>query len=235
MATACIAGENGESAIESQPPTLESNERSSAAGNLRTDDRVVVVFLGTSLTAGLGLERREDGYPELIGAMADSAGIPIEVVNAGLSGDTSAGGLRRLDWVLRGPADVLVVELGANDGLRGLDTEQLESNLREIARRARERYPELRIVLVAMEAPPNLGATYTERFRDVYPRVARDVGASLLPFLLQGVAGDPELNQSDRTHPNPDGHRIIARDVVWPGLEPILREAAAAKRSANPR
>jgi acyl-CoA thioesterase-1 len=243
VATACIGGEKGEraaasgsgpAAVESERPTLETGERSSP---LRTEgdaeDPVVVVFLGTSLTAGLGLEREEDRYPELIGSMADSAGISIEVVNAGVSGDTSAGGLRRLDWILRDPLDILVVELGANDGLRGLDTTQLEANLREIARRARERVPNLTIVFVGMEAPPNLGPRYTERFRSVYPRVAREEGASLLPFLLEGVAGNPDLNQADGMHPNREGHRIIARDVLWPGLEPILREAASAKQSVS--
>jgi acyl-CoA thioesterase-1 len=243
VVTACIGREesdlaeahgSGPATLESERPTLESGERSSAIGADRaSEDPVVVVFLGTSLTAGQGLEREADRYPDLIGAMADSAGIPIDVVNAGVGGDTSAGALRRIEWILRNPVDVLVVELGANDGLRGLDTTQLESNLRQIARQARGRYPDLRIVFVGMEAPPNLGPRYTERFRSVYPRVAREEGATLLPFLLEGVAGNPDLNQVDGIHPNREGHRIMARDVVWPGLEPILREAASAKRSAT--
>jgi len=237
LATACVGGGDGEgtgtpdtraSDTQSELATLESGERSSAPPrDSDTKDPVVVVFMGTSLTAGLGLMQNEDRYTDLIAAMADSAGIPVEVVNAGVSGETSAGGLRRLDWVLGEPLDVLVLELGANDGLRGLDPEALESNLREIAQRTRDRYPDVRIVLVGMEAPPNLGPDYTTRFRSLYPRVADDVGATLLPFLLEGVAGEPDLNQSDRIHPNREGHRIIAREVLWPGLEPILRAAAA--------
>ena len=237
LATACVEGGDGEgtatpdtraAATQSEPATLETGERSSAPLDAsEAEDPVVVVFMGTSLTAGLGLTRDADRFTDLIGAMADSAGMPVEVVNAGVSGDTSAGGLRRLGWVLEEPLDVLVVELGANDGLRGLDPEALESNLREIARRTRERYPDARLVLAAMEAPSNLGPSYTERFRSLYPRVAAEVGATLLPFLLEGVAGEPDLNQPDRIHPNREGHRIIARDVVWPGLEPVLRAAAA--------
>lgn len=182
-----------------------------------------VVFLGTSLTAGLGLRRPADRWPERLDAMADSAGLPIRVMNAGRSGDTSAGGLARLEWVLQDTVDVLVLELGANDGLRGQSTEALADNLRTIVDRTREAWPDARVLLVGMEAPTNLGAPYTDRFREVFATVARERGTALVPFLLDGVAGVPELNQADRIHPTAEGHAHIAR-TVWPWLEPLVRE-----------
>lgn len=144
-------------------------------------------------------------------------------MNAGVSGETSAGGLRRLDWVLRQPMDVLVVELGANDGLRGQDPFAMRSNLTAIIRQTRTRYPNARIVLAGMEAPPNLGPMYTAAFRAVFAEVAEQEQTDFIPFLLDGVAGIPELNQSDRIHPTPEGHRLIAR-TAWPVLERVLRE-----------
>lgn len=188
-----------------------------------SDDRPVVVFLGTSITAGLGLERDADTWVARIAEMADSAGQPINAVNAGVSGETSAGGLRRLDWVLRQPIDVLVLELGANDGLRGQDPSAMAENLIAIVRQTRTRYPDVRVVLAGMEAPPNLGPVYTGAFRSVFPRVAEQEGTALIPFLLDGVAGVPELNQDDRIHPTPEGHRIIAA-TAWPVLERVLSE-----------
>ncbi len=187
----------------------------------------VVVFLGTSLTAGLGLARPEDTYVARLAELADSADLPFEAVNAGVSGDTSAGGLRRLDWLLREPVDVLVVELGANDGLRGQDPEATAENLRAIVDRTRTRYPAAEVVLAGMEAPPNLGPDYTARFRAVFPKVAAEKGSALVPFLLEGVAGVPALNQDDRIHPTAEGHRKMA-ETVWPVLEPILRSLAVA-------
>jgi acyl-CoA thioesterase-1 len=192
----------------------------------------VVVFLGTSLTAGLGLLRAEDTYVARLGELADSAGMPVRAVNAGVSGETSAGGLRRLDWVLREPVDILVVELGANDGLRGQDPEATEANLRRIVEETRARYPEARILIEGMEAPPNLGPAYTSRFHAIFPTVAKETGAALVPFLLQGVAGIPALNQSDGIHPTPEGHRIMAH-TVWPYLEPLVRDWYAAHPAAR--
>jgi acyl-CoA thioesterase I len=189
------------------------------------DDRPVVVFLGTSLTAGLGLARDEDTYVARVAELADSAGTPIRAVNAGVSGETSAGGLRRLDWVLRDPVDVLVLELGANDGLRGQDPFATRNNLVEIMRRTRTRYPAVRIVLAGMEAPPNLGPLFTDAFREVFASAAEQEGALLIPFLLDGVAGVPELNQSDRIHPTAQGHSLMA-DNVWEVLGPLLAEMA---------
>lgn len=187
------------------------------------DDRPVVVFLGTSLTAGLGLSSDEDTYVARVAELADSAGTPIRAVNAGVSGETSAGGLRRVDWILREPLDVLVLELGANDGLRGQDPFALASNLREIVRRTRTRYPDAKVILAGMEAPPNLGPLYTGAFRSVFPTVASEEGTLLIPFLLEGVAGVAELNQSDRIHPTAEGHALIARNV-WEVLGPLVAD-----------
>ncbi len=189
-------------------------------------DRPTVVFFGTSLTAGLGLQDDEDTFVSRVAELADSAGLPIRAVNAGVSGETSAGGLRRLDWVLREPIDVLVLELGANDGLRGQDPAALEENLMTIIRKTRARYPGTPVVVAGMEAPPNLGADYVARFHAVFPRVAEATKSYLIPFLLDGVAGVPELNQEDRIHPTAEGDRIVAR-TVWSVLEPALREATA--------
>lgn len=185
------------------------------------DPGPVVVFLGTSLTAGLGLARADETYVARIDALADSVGRPIHAVNAGVSGDTSAGGLSRLDWVLREPLDILVVELGANDGLRGQDPDALEANLVSVIERTRDRYPEARFVLAGMQAPPNLGTAYTSRFQEVFPEVAATTGAALVPFLLEGVAGVPELNQGDGIHPTPAGHDRMAH-TVWAVLAPLV-------------
>ncbi len=196
------------------------------AARVPSDGRPVVVFLGTSLTAGLGLDDETSTYVSVLAQMGDSAGLPFHAVNAGVSGETSAGGLRRLDWVLRTPIDVLFLELGANDGLRGQDPGALALNLTEIVRGTRARYPEARVVIAGMEAPPNLGVGYTGAFRAVFPTVAEAEEADLVPFLLDGVAGVPELNQSDRIHPTAEGHRRIAR-TAWPVLEAVLRDLEA--------
>jgi acyl-CoA thioesterase-1 len=188
-----------------------------------SEDRPVVVFLGTSLTAGFGLPREEDTYVSRLEELADSAGIPFRAVNAGVSGETSAGGLRRLDWALREPLDVLFLELGANDGLRGQDPFALEENLTEIIRKTRARYPDVRVIVAGMEAPPNLGPLYTGVFREVFARVAESERVELVPFLLEGVAGVPDLNQPDRIHPTAKGHAVVA-GVAWPVLERVLEE-----------
>jgi acyl-CoA thioesterase-1 len=158
--------------------------------------------------------------------MIDSTGLPFRVVNAGVSGETTAGGLSRIDWLLRQPVDVLVLELGGNDGLRGTNPEASKSNLATIVERTRARYPEADILLAGMQMPPNLGQTYTARFREIYPELARELDLHLVPFLLENVGGVSRLNQSDGIHPTPAGHRLVAA-TVWRHLEPILRTRLA--------
>lgn len=184
------------------------------------DERPVVLFVGTSLTAGYGLPS-DEAYPALIQNRIDAAGLRYRVVNAGVSGDTSAGGLRRIDWLLKMPVAVLVLELGANDMLRGLDPTTMRANLRAIIDRTRKAHPATRIVVVGMRALQNLGPDFVEEFEQSFPALADENDAVLIPFLLEGVAGDRTLNQSDDIHPNAAGQKKIA-DLVWPTLEPLL-------------
>lgn len=186
----------------------------------------MVLFVGTSLTAGLGLNP-DSAYPQLIQQKIDSANLPFVAVNAGVSGETTAGLLRRLDWLLKGSFDVVVVETGANDGLRGTPVATVKENLRMILSRIRTTRPAARVLLVQMEAPPNLGPVYTRAFHALYGDLAKESGATLIPFLLQGVAGDRELNQADGIHPTQRGEHIVA-DNVWRSLEPVLRQAATS-------
>ncbi len=183
----------------------------------------LVLFVGTSLTEGLGLgEPDAEAWPARVDARARAEGWDIRVRNAGLSGETSAGALRRIDWVLDEPPAVVVLETGANDGLRGLPVAELEGNLDGILERVRDRAPEARLVLVGMEAPPNMGADYASAFREVFPRVAERWGAEFIPFLLEGVAGEAALNQADRIHPTAEGHDRMAA-TAWDILEEVLR------------
>lgn len=180
-----------------------------------------LAFLGDSLTAGLGVDAA-DAFPARIEARLRAAGRPWKVLNAGVSGDTTAGGAARLDWLYRSRPDVLVVALGANDGLRGIPVEETERNLRTILRRASQEGTA--VLLVGIQLPENLGPAYRTRFAAIFPRLAREFRVPLLPFLLEGVALDPKLNQPDRIHPNAEGHRRVA-DHVWPALDPVLRGA----------
>jgi acyl-CoA thioesterase-1 len=182
----------------------------------------VVLFFGTSLTAGYGLSP-EQAFPALIEKLADSAKLPIKAVNAGLSGETTAGAARRIDWVLRTAADVVVIEAGANDALRGLPPKSARQNLQSVIAAVRKKQPQAQIVLVQMEAPPNYGPAYTKSFREVYSEVAREENIPLIPFLLAGVAGISRLNQADGVHPNLAGERIVA-DNIWKGLKPIIAQ-----------
>jgi len=186
-----------------------------------------IVFLGDSLTAGYGLEQSQ-AVPALIQARLAREGYPFEVVNAGVSGDTSAGGLSRLEWSLSGDVRILVLELGANDGLRGLPVPALRENLETIITRAQARG--IAVLLVGMEALPNYGAAYTSEFRDTFPTLARKHKTAFMPFYLDGVAGKPELNIADGMHPNPAGATIVANNL-WQTLEPMLTPAAQVSRS----
>jgi acyl-CoA thioesterase-1 len=188
-----------------------------AAGS---DERPVILFLGTSLTAGLGLDPSE-AFPSLVQQKLDAAGLRYRVVNAGVSGETSAGALRRIDWLLRQPVAVLVLETGANDGLRGQDPEATRANIQALLDAARRHEPPPRLVLAAMEALPNYGEGYRRRFRAIYPELAKANGATLVPFLLEGVAGDAALNQPDGIHPTAEGQARVAENV-WKALRPLL-------------
>jgi acyl-CoA thioesterase-1 len=187
-----------------------------------------IVFLGTSLTAGLGLDP-DQAYPALIQNKIDSLGLGYRVVNAGVSGETSAGAVRRADWLFQQPVSVLVVETGANDGLRGLPTDSLRANIQAIFDRARRLRPPPTLVLLGMRVPPNYGRTYSQQFQSLYPELARANNAALVPFLLQDVGGVASLNQADGVHPTAGGQRKMA-ETVWKVLEPVLREGGKGGR-----
>ncbi len=179
-----------------------------------------VVFFGDSLTAGYGLDPAQ-AYPALIQAKLREGSLDYDVVNAGISGDTTSGGVARLDWVLRRPVDVFVLALGGNDGLRGVSLAETRKNLTSILARVRAKYPQAKLVVAGMQLPPNMGATYADEFRAIFPEVAREAGATLVPFLLEGVAARPDLNQPDMIHPTPAGQQIVAENV-WSVLKPLL-------------
>jgi acyl-CoA thioesterase-1 len=205
--------------------TPERAERTTAAVSPQspgTTDVPAIVFLGTSLTAGLGVPE-DAAFPAVIQDTLDALGLGLRVVNAGISGETSAGGRRRIDWLLRQPLAVLVIELGANDGLRGLDVDAMRENLQAIVDGTRSAHPDAPIVLVGMQAPPNLGRDYTEAFGRVFVELAADNDLALVPFLLDGVGGVPELNQTDGIHPTAAGHRVLAGNV-WRVLEGVARD-----------
>ncbi|MGI8432290.1 MAG: arylesterase [Chthoniobacterales bacterium] len=183
-----------------------------------------VLFLGDSLTAGLGVQEAQ-AYPALIQEKIRAQNLPFEVINAGLSGDTTAGGLSRLDWILLKPIDVLVFALGANDGLRGLPVEEMRANLQAIIDKVRAKDPQVKLVIAGMQIPPNLGADYAAKFTAVFPELAQKNHAALVPFLLEGVGGHVDLNQADHMHPTPAGHKILAENV-WKVLEPLLTKTA---------
>ncbi|NJL15430.1 MAG: arylesterase [Microscillaceae bacterium] len=179
-----------------------------------------IVFFGNSLTAGYGLDP-EEAFPALIQQWIDSLGYSYQAVNAGLSGETTAGGVARIDWILKQPVAVFVLELGGNDGLRGLAPEETEKNLRLIIQKVKKKYPQAPILLTGMEAPPNMGRAYTEAFRAVFARVAEAEKTAFLRFLLEGVAGEAALNQADGIHPTALGQRRVAQNV-WKVLMPLL-------------
>lgn len=188
-----------------------------------------VLIVGTSLTAGYGLDDPADAYPAVLQRIADSLHYDVVIQNAGLSGETSAGALRRIDWLLRTPYDVVIVETGANDGLRGLDVDSSRANLLEIVKRIGAKLPAAKIAIVQMEAPPNLGPRYTQAFHNLFGEAAKASGADLFPFLLDGVAGTQQFNQRDGIHPNEAGARIVAA-TVWRSLEPLIRKFSPKSR-----
>jgi acyl-CoA thioesterase-1 len=185
--------------------------------------------LGDSLAAGYGLDPSE-AFPALLEQKIELAKLDYKVVNAGVSGDTTAGGLRRLDWLLKQPVDVLLLELGGNDGLRGIVPEVTQSNLMAIIERTRRKYPRARVLIAGMQMPPNMGADYAAKFQKIYASVAHDTETKLVPFLLENVGGHADLNQADRIHPTAEGQKIVAENV-WTVLKPMLE---APNRSVAP-
>jgi acyl-CoA thioesterase I len=198
--------------------------RDSAASASRApakDARKTILFVGTSLTAGYGIDPQQ-AYPALIQRRIDSLGLNYDAINAGVSGETSAGALHRMDWLLRQPVDVFVLETGANDGLRGLPVDSLRANIQHILDDVKRAHPSAKILLIGMEAPPNMGRQYAIGFRNVYSELARRNQVALLPFLLKGVAGIDTLNQPDMIHPNPRGAALVS-ETVWSALHDLLQ------------
>ena len=201
---------------------------SSPAPTPKTAAVKTVLFFGDSLTAGYGLDDPALAFPGRIQEKMTAAGLPWRVINAGLSGETTAGGLRRLDWILRQPVDVFVLELGANDGLRGVSPEVARTNLQAIIDRVRTKNPATRLVIAGMQMPANMGPEYTEAFRKIFSELAQKNDAVFIPFLLEGVGGNPELNLPDGVHPTAEGHARIA-ETVWKFLRPLLTPPAEQK------
>jgi acyl-CoA thioesterase I len=216
-----LAGAGTAAAASALPPgsSVDMGPKSIAAP-------IRMLFIGTSLTAGLGLPDPAEAWPGQVGRIADSLGYKLKLQNAGLSGETSAGALRRTDWLLKDTADVVVIETGANDGLRGLSVADLTRNLTSMVGKVHSAQPRAQVVIVQMEAPPNMGAEYANGFRGVYSGVAKATGATLTPFLLDGVAGIASLNQADGIHPTREGAARAAR-TVWPVIRGVLDRVRA--------
>ncbi len=206
-----------------EPSVQRDNSGAESDGGKPSADLPRILIIGNSITAGFGLQT-DQAFPALLQSRLDSAGHRYEVVNAGLSGETTSGGARRIDWLLRGGADVLIIELGGNDGLRGISPDVTEQNLRTIIQTMRGENDKATIILGGMRMPLNMGASYREDFESVFPRVAEKTGVIFIPHILEGVGGVPELNQPDGIHPTAEGQKIIA-DLVWGYLEPVLARA----------
>lgn len=199
-----------------QPAAAKPAEVTAPAAKKKT-----IVFFGDSLSAGYGLDEPTLAFPGLIQRRVDSLKLDYQVVNAGVSGETSAGGVGRIEWILNQPVDVFVLELGANDGLRGIPVETTTKNLQTIIDSVKAKNPSVKIVLAGMQVPPNMGAKYANAFKTIFPSLAEKNKAALIPFLLEGVGGEPTLNQADGIHPNEEGHRKVA-EVVWKILSGML-------------
>lgn len=180
-----------------------------------------ILFFGNSLTAGYGIDK-EDAFAGLVQQRIDSLGLNYRVINGGLSGETTAGGLSRLDWFLEDEPAIFVLELGGNDGLRGILLSETKSNLEKIIDKVRAKYPNTHIILAGMQIPPNMGQEYTNEFKEIYPTIAKEKNVTLIPFLLEGVAGDPALNLPDGIHPTEEGHQIVF-ETIWPFIEELIK------------
>jgi len=208
------------SACTDNKKPVSSDQNNTAKETTTLIKKKTIVFFGNSLTAGYGVSPSE-AFPAIIQKRIDSLGLPYQVVNAGVSGETSSGGKTRIDWILREPVDIFVLELGANDGLRGTPLSETKKNLQDIIDKVKAKYPDTKLVFAGMEIPPNMGQAYTTEFRNIYTDLAAKNKMTLIPFLLEGVGGEPELNQADGIHPTAEGHLIVAENV-WKQLEKLL-------------
>jgi len=197
-----------------------NNEKNTSKESIPVAKKKTIVFYGNSLTAGYGLSP-EQAFPAIIQKKIDSLGLPYQVINAGVSGETSSGGKTRIDWILREPVDIFVLELGANDGLRGTPLSETRKNLQDIIDKVKAKNPDIKLVLAGMQVPPNMGQTYSTEFKNIYTGLAAKNTMTLIPFLLEGVGGEPNLNQSDGIHPTAEGHLIVAENV-WMQLKKLL-------------
>lgn len=210
----------GENAPKKESKQINKENQQENNNDLATSEKVIL-FFGNSLTAGMGLDPNE-AFPAVIQQRLDSLNLPYTTVNAGLSGETTAAGKNRINWVLNQKVDVFILELGANDGLRGIPLAETRKNLQDIIDKVRSKNPETKIVLAGMQIPPNMGPEYTSEFRKIFPELAAKNQAALIPFLLEDVAGIPSLNQADGIHPTVEGQKIVAYQNVWPVLKPLL-------------
>ncbi|MDA0194223.1 MAG: arylesterase [Bacteroidetes bacterium] len=207
----CTSSTNNRSKTESQPESVSIES---------FENKKTIVFFGNSLTAGYGIDISE-AFPAIIQEIVDSLSLQYQVINAGLSGETTASGSSRIAWVLKNKIDIFILELGGNDGLRGIPTSETRKNLHEIIKKVRNNYPEVKIVLAGMQVPPNMGPEYSADFKSIFPEVATASNTALIPFLLENVGGEPNLNLDDGIHPTPEGHKLVAMNV-WAVLEPLL-------------
>jgi acyl-CoA thioesterase-1 len=214
--------------IQACQPSASVEDSKEEATTLATEskatsgqERKKIVFFGNSLTAGYGLDP-EDNFVSIIQTYIDSLGLPYQTVNAGVSGETTSGGNSRIDWILEQPLDVFILELGGNDGLRGIDPDETRDNLEAMIRKVKSAKPDAHIILAGMQVPPNMGPDYAEKFSRIYPELAKSENIALIPFLLENVGGEPELNLDDGIHPNEEGHQIVANNV-WLVLKDIIQ------------
>jgi acyl-CoA thioesterase I len=205
---------------EEKSNDTSNQKREQLPATAKTEKAKTIVFYGNSLTAGYGIDPSES-FPSVVQEKIDSLQLPYKVINAGLSGETTAGGKSRIDWILRQPVNIFVLELGGNDGLRGIPITETSKNLQAIIDRVREKYPEAKIILAGMQVPPNMGRNYATQFRAVFEQLAAKNNVALIPFLLENVGGIASLNQADGIHPNPEGARIVAQNV-WKVLQGML-------------
>jgi acyl-CoA thioesterase-1 len=204
----------------SSPKEEKTKDKQETATTTPVPSKKLILFFGNSLSAGYGIEA-EDAFPGLIAARIDSLNLEYRVINGGLSGETTASGLSRLDWFLEEKPSIFVLELGGNDGLRGIDLAETKKNLKAIIQLVKSKYPETKILLAGMQIPPNMGQEYTRNFQKLYPQIALEEDIALIPFLLEGVAGDPNLNLPDGIHPTEKGHQIIFQNI-WPFIVKML-------------